>query len=379
MIDEQGESQSLLLAAHRGIAAEMVQELGTIQLGRGIMGRVIHSREPVVITGALQNSPPGVERAGQLPSWTLAVIPIQAREKVLGALNVLSGVVAAPARGRKLDDHDIQMLTAIGHQVGMAVENRRLLEEASEIQILRELDRLRSELIANVSHELRTPLGLIKVFATTLLRQDVEFDRQMQREFLQDIEKETDRLEEIVRNLLDLSRMEGGRLHLETRSQDVGPLVLEIIDEMEGHLEGQCLVHDLDVPLTAQIDARRIAQVLRNLISNAIKYAPGEGTITVRGRSEGRHVLLQVCDHGIGIPEQDLDRVFERFYRVENPVTQQAGGVGLGLSVCRGIVQAHGGRIWVESVLGEGSTFSFTLPAGSREVEESVRQDSGAV
>jgi PAS domain S-box-containing protein len=369
LIDERAEGRSLFLSAHRGISAEMVQELEMIQLGRGIMSRVIHSREPVVITGALQSPPSGEQHVNPFPSWALAVIPIQAREKVLGALNVLGGV-EPPARSRKLDDHDIQMLTAIGHQVGMAVENRRLLEEASEIQILRELDRLRSELIANVSHELRTPLGLIKVFATTLLRQDVEFDRQMQREFLQDIEKETDRLEEIVRNLLDMSRMENGRLHLETRSQDVGPIVLEVIDEMEAHLEGQRLVHDLDEPLVAQIDGRRIAQVLRNLIGNAIKYAPGQGTITVRGRSEGRHVLVQVCDQGIGIPEQDLDRVFERFYRVENPVTQKAGGVGLGLSVCRGIVQAHGGRIWAESVLGEGSVFSFTLPVGSRAAEE---------
>jgi PAS domain S-box-containing protein len=372
LIDERAEGRSLFLSAHRGISAEMVQELEMIQLGRGIMSRVIHSREPVVITGALQSPPSGEQHVNPFPSWALAVIPIQAREKVLGALNVLGGV-EPPARSRKLDDHDIQMLTAIGHQVGMAVENRRLLEEASEIQILRELDRLRSELIANVSHELRTPLGLIKVFATTLLRQDVEFDRQMQREFLQDIEKETDRLEEIVRNLLDMSRMENGRLHLETRSQDVGPIVLEVIDEMEAHLEGQRLVHDLDEPLVAQIDGRRIAQVLRNLIGNAIKYAPGQGTITVRGRSEGRHVLVQVCDQGIGIPEQDLDRVFERFYRVENPVTQKAGGVGLGLSVCRGIVQAHGGRIWAESVLGEGSVFSFTLPVGSRAAEEPAR------
>ena len=139
----------------------------------------------------------------------------------------------------------------------MAVENLRLLEQASEIEILRELDRLRSELIANVSHELRTPLGLIKVFCTTLLRNDVAFDQKMQEEFLRDIEAETDRLEELVSNLLDASRMESGRLRLEKRPTELGELAREIMDEMEAHLEGHCLVHDFPTePIVAKVDAR---------------------------------------------------------------------------------------------------------------------------
>jgi two-component system sensor histidine kinase VicK len=114
-------------------------------------------------------------------------------------------------------------------------------------------------------------------------------------------------------------------------------------------------------PLTAQIDARRIEQVLRNLLSNAIKYSPEGGTITIQARGDDDQLLVGVSDEGIGIPTCDLDRVFERFYRVDNVVTQRVGGAGLGLAVCQGIVQAHGGRMWVESNLGEGSAFYFTL------------------
>lgn len=268
------------------------------------------------------------------------------------------------------------MLNPAGDFVGAVhimtdvTERKQAEVQASEIEILRELDRLRSELIANVSHELRTPLGLIKIFCTTLLRTDVDFDPQTQREFLQDIEEETEKLEKIVDNLLDLSRIQHGRLRLEKRPTDLGQLARQVLDDLEMQLPASHrLIHSFPaVPLMAPVEPRRIEQVLRNLVSNAIKYSPQGGTITVMGQEEGEMVLIQVRDQGIGIPREDLERVFERFYRVENEVTRSVRGVGLGLAVCRGIVEAHGGRIWVESTPGEGSTFYFTLPAGG-EVE----------
>jgi signal transduction histidine kinase len=117
-----------------------------------------------------------------------------------------------------------------------------------------------------------------------------------------------------------------------------------------------------DHPLMVHVDRKRIEQVLRNLLSNAIKYSPQGGTITIQGRGDLSQALIWVRDEGLGIPEQDLERVFERFYRVESADTQSISGVGLGLAVCRGIIKAHGGRIWAESTLGQGSTFYFTLP-----------------
>jgi K+-sensing histidine kinase KdpD len=262
-----------------------------------------------------------------------------------------------------LNVQEIQIVSLIGRQIGVVIENVRLAQEAAEIEILRELDRLRSELIANVSHELRTPLGLIKIFCTTLLRQDADFGREIQQEFLRDIADETGKLEIIVDNLLDLSRMEHGRLRLEKRPAEMGKLALRVIESMQVQTIAHRFKHDFpSEPLIAAIDSEQIEQVLRNLLSNAVKYSPGGGTITIQGHKRKNELVLSVSDQGIGIPHDALEKVFERFYRVDNDTTQRVRGAGLGLSVSRGIVQAHGGSIWVESVPGEGSTFSFSLP-----------------
>ena len=122
--------------------------------------------------------------------------------------------------------------------------------------------------------------------------------------------------------------------------------------------------------MVATVDPKHIEQVLRNLVSNAVKYSPEGGTITVQGRGDQRQLLVSVSDQGMGIPLEDLERVFERFYRVDSEITQRVRGVGLGLAVCRGMVEAHGGRIWVESTLGEGSTFYFTLPVGASDIQK---------
>ncbi len=302
-------------------------------------------------------------------------VPLQSGNKVLGVLGLY---------GRSKDNvsqDKMQLLTAIGHQVGVAVENRRLAREATEIRLLQEIDRMRSELIANISHELRTPLGLIKVFCTTLLRDDIALDRATQREFLQNIDDETDKLERIVDNLLDLSRMESGRLQLERQATDLGRLVEEVVEDMRLEVDPTLhqLISDLpSYPLVACVDPRRIEQVLRNLLSNAVKYSPQGGEIVVSGRQEGAQILIWVRDQGIGIPPGELEKVFERFYRVRNEVTCRVRGAGLGLAVCRGIVEAHGGRIWVESILHEGSTFYFTLPARDTEASGGPEGDENA-
>jgi signal transduction histidine kinase len=182
---------------------------------------------------------------------------------------------------------------------------------------------------------------------------------------LRGIDEETDRLQAIVDSLLDLSQIESGRLRLRKRPTDVSQLVRDVSTSMEVHTARHRFHHSFHPdPLVAHADPKRIEQVLRNLLGNAIKYSPQGDVITVRGYVEDAQLVLQVSDQGIGIPRQDLERVFERFYRVENETTRKVGGVGLGLAVCRSIVEAHGGRIWVESTLGKGSTFYLTLSLG---------------
>jgi signal transduction histidine kinase len=265
----------------------------------------------------------------------------------------------------------------------------RRAEESAQIEILQELNRLRSELIANASHELRTPLGLIKVFCTSLLATDVEFDEQTRQQFLRGIDEESDKLKVIVDNLLGLSTLESGRLRLDKHTTDITALVHKVTEDVKVDLQSALIntpgqttfqqdqakddaacvtlshhfVYDFpDKSLLAPIDAKRIEQVLRNLLSNAVKYSPHGGTITIQGRGDKWQVLLRISDEGIGIPPEDMEHVFERFYRVENEHTRNIGGVGLGLAVCRGIVEAHGGSIWVESTPASGSHFYFTLP-----------------
>jgi PAS domain S-box-containing protein len=329
-----------------------------LALGEGLVGWVVRHGESLIVSDAMEDERHSkqVDLQTGLPLRSVLTVPLQGKEGVIGVLQVVD------AEADRFSAEDQALLETLVASAAAAIENARLARGATEVELLHEMDRLRSELIANVSHELRTPLGLIKVFCTTMLRDDVEFAPEMRREFLQSIDDETDKLEKIVDDLLDLSRIEGGRLQLDRHPTDIGQLAKEVV----GGLKVQFPRHRLlcgfpSEPLVATVDAKRIEQVLRNLVGNAVKYSTDGGTVTIRGhRDEGR-ILVSVEDEGSGIPAQDLDRIFERFYRVESELTQRVRGAGLGLAVCRGIVEAHGGRIWAESMVGEGSTFYFTL------------------
>ncbi|HET89322.1 MAG TPA: PAS domain S-box protein [Chloroflexi bacterium] len=362
LVDGYAEQPPLVI--HRVSSPPQMKEWATTALGPRVMGKLVQSEQPIVVPDISAepwindgtSSPPGIR--------TLVCVPIQSNKKVLGALGIFS---QAP---RPVYPPEVHLLTAIGHQIGAAIDNARLVQEAAEIEILQEVDHLRSELIANVSHELRTPLGLIKIFCTTLMRDDVDLDLATQLEFLHDIGDEADKLEKIVDNLLDLSRMESGRFHLEKQATDMGQMAQEVIEDMQMEIRPvhHRFIHDFPPrACIAHVDPKRIEQVLRNLLSNAIKYSPQGGDIVVSGRGDKRQLLLWVSDQGIGISPQDLECVFDRFYRAEHPATRHVRGAGLGLAVCRGIVEAHGGRIWAESTPDQGSSFYFTLPIGGQD------------
>jgi signal transduction histidine kinase len=227
----------------------------------------------------------------------------------------------------------------------------------------KELDEMKSRLLSTVSHELRTPLASIKGFATTLLRQDVQWDETTRREFLSIIDTESDRLSELIGNLLDMSRIEAGVLAVEAEPVDLLPLLQETTAgfQMMTREHRITLRAPSHLPLV-MADARRIRQVLRNLIENALKYSPGGGPVTIAAELQSGQVQISVADEGIGIQAYLQDRIFDRFYQADSASTREVGGVGLGLSICKAIVEAHGGQIWAESEPGRGSTFYFTLP-----------------
>ena len=226
----------------------------------------------------------------------------------------------------------------------------------------READAMKSQLLSTVSHELRTPLASIKGFATTLLRQDVKWDDATQRDFLRIIEEESDRLTEIIDNLLDMSQLEVGVLRVEREPIQLRALIRDIVDDMRMRTEAHYFVTDLPAVLPrVHADSRRIRQVLRNLLENAIKYAKG-GQIAVTCEVENDHVLVSVSDQGDGIQPRYLNKIFERFFQVDGASTRRVGGSGLGLAISRGIIEAHGGKIWAENAVPHGSIFRFTLP-----------------
>jgi len=248
-----------------------------------------------------------------------------------------------------------------GGSLGLGILIRDITRE-------KELDEMKSQLLSTVSHELRTPLASIKGFATTLLRDDVEWDEVSRHEFLSISDEESDRLTELIGNLLDMARIEAGTLRVETEPTDLRPIILETIAEFRLMTHA----HQIEVSLPAVLpavkaDPRRARQVLRNLVENAIKYSPEGGTISVSSRVRAEDVQISVADQGIGIEEQQLGNIFDRFYQVDNASTRKVGGSGLGLSICKALVEAHDGNIWVESQPGEGSAFHFTLPLALEE------------
>jgi signal transduction histidine kinase len=232
-----------------------------------------------------------------------------------------------------------------------------------DVTRVKELDQMKDQLLSTVSHELRTPLAAIKGFTTTLLREDVRWDDATQRDFLKIIEEETDRLGELIDNLLDMSKIEAGVLRVDKEPIQLRNVVRESIDRARRRSEAHWFVVDLPSELPrVWADGRRIRQVLNNLLENAIKYSPGGGQITVTGEVEGDHTTISVADSGQGIPPEFLDKIFQRFFQLDAANTRKTGGSGLGLSISKGIVEANGGKIWAESSPGKGSVFRFTLP-----------------
>jgi two-component system sensor histidine kinase KdpD len=230
-----------------------------------------------------------------------------------------------------------------------------------DISAYRQLDQMKSNLISTVSHELRTPLASIKGYVTTLLADDVEWDLNSQHEFLTIISDEADRLSALVSDLLDLSRIEAGSLKVKRQTSNLEDLI-HLAAQRADPSPGKRLQINLPENLpTVDVDRRRIEVVLRNLIENAAKYAGDESPIYVNVTCNQENIIVSVEDEGPGIPDDQRQRIFEGFYRLENGFNRTAPGSGLGLAICQGFVQAHGGNIWVES-REQGACFTFSLP-----------------
>jgi ABC-type sugar transport system ATPase subunit len=254
--------------------------------------------------------------------------------------------------------------TMLADQADLRSVVEMLVAETTQAMALREADRLRREFVSLVSHELRTPLATIRGYAETVMSRS--WSEEIRQECLENIGRGCERLTELVDNLLDMSSLEKGTLRIEKEQISLAELAKQVTLALWRRSQS---VRDIvlhfppDFP-EVWADPKRIEQVLNNLLDNAVKYCPHEQTIGVSGVVDevARRVVVTVDDQGVGIPAEHLERVFERFYRVPNPDTGGVEGSGLGLSICKGIIERHGGQMWVTSTVGKGSSFSFSIP-----------------
>lgn len=281
---------------------------------------------------------------------------IQGRDQVMGVLGGFS-------IEKKISPKKEEIFTIIARQIGVTMENMQLEQKNSEIAVMKEVDRIRSELIANVSHEMKTPLGLIMIMASTLLRDEVNVDKEVQISLIKDIYQETCKLDEIVENLLSISSVQSRKERLQLTPTNMLELVQEVIRTLSAQLaERKILIDFPEDPFILNIDGRQIEEIIKNLLINAVKYSSANTIISIHANHIGNELVIRIKDQGIGISEEDIDKIFDRFYRVDDDRVKQAPGVGLGLSICKEIVEAHGGRIWAESKIGHGSSIFFSLP-----------------
>ena len=270
------------------------------------------------------------------------------------------------------DGKSIEIDYAAGHRflkiyfapIRLGAEGKGLMAVLHDITEQRKLDDSRREFVANVSHELRTPLTNVRGYAETLMSAD-DIDRDIQMRFLGVISSEADRMTRIVKDLLTLTRLDYNRMEMHMQPMDLRELGQKAAAAMEGQANGQGLTLTCTLPEEMpQVlgDAERIQQVIINIITNAIKYNKPQGSIAITGGVDGERVFLRVEDTGIGVPKADLERLFERFYRVDKARSRESGGTGLGLAIAKQIVESHGGSIGFDSEYGKGSVVTLYLP-----------------
>lgn len=329
-----------------------------------------------------------VERRQQ--EYHLIYAPLQSRREVVGVLGLLgtpetcrlvsrlarvpeSSAALLPAQTGR--GPETELFEAFCDQIALALERATLQQQAIHAAALSESNRLKDVLLGSVSHELRTPLASIQAAASSMLEPEATWSPAEQQELLESITTSARRLNRLVSNLLDLSRLEAGVANPQKDWHFIGEIVATVLDQLDLAGQGQDHQLQVDIPETVPLvpmDHEQIEQVLTNLIENALKYSPAGSVIQIQARvkaapEEGEVLEVQISDQGIGIPASELQAIFDKFYRVQQvrlPWTRSRPptGTGLGLAICATIIQAHGGRIWAESALGKGAAFFFTLP-----------------
>lgn len=350
---------------------ELMKKHGKIKFKMGdlIASKIaIRDRKPVVIEDTLNFKDIARPIVLMLNMRTCIVLPLIARGRVLGVMWLFG--TEAPVQ---YSGEDVRRAVALSDQAAIAIDNARLFKDLAEAnrqledsyEKLKDLDNVKMEFFTLISHELRTPLTTIKGF-TELLHDEVlgELNEQ-QRDKLDRINASVDKLTDIVSKLSDISSIESRRFPINRIPVSINELINEVVRSITFLAESKNIQIKADVPMNIpiiRVDRHKIEQVILNIINNAIKYTPPGGNIYINVRDREEDVLVSIRDTGIGIPRKDLEKIFTGFYHAEYKLSYEYKGTGLGLAISKGIIESHGGQIWVESEVGKGSTFYFTLP-----------------
>lgn len=331
--------------------------------------RVLHTGEPELVPAvtdsllrAAASEPEHPELLSRLQARSYMIIPLRARGHTLGAVTFVSS-----ASGRRYGPNDLALAEDLCVRASLAIDNARLFGES------RRATRAREDLLAVVSHDLKNPLGVVQLASALLMRgaQGKPGTEQVQKQAGR-IQAAAERMGRLISDLLDWGRIEAGGLPLEPSEQDVASLVTEAMESVRPLAEARGLRVAAELPddgIQVKCDRTRVLQVLGNLLGNAVKFTPDGGQLTVGARFQQGEVRLWVRDTGSGIRPEALPHVFERYWQAKDA---ESRGTGLGLYIAKGIVEAHGGRIWAQSEWGQGSTFSFTLPTASQRATPSA-------
>ena len=325
----------------------------------GVWARVASEREAVLFSRPIRNE--SIRRYFEARDIHDAMVaPLFGEDEVVGTMIV----------GNRLGDvstfdaEDLKLFETLANHASVSLENARLVGRLEEsLAHLTEMNRLKDDFVASVSHELRTPLTSILGYVKTLLRPDVDFKESEEHQFLQTIERQGERLRVLIEDLLEVSRLESKEVRPVLSTISLPHLARQIIDEGRRRTDHTLdLDFDEGMPLI-KTDEDKVYEILSNLLDNSIKYSPDESRVIVRGRRQSDGVLVWVIDEGRGIPVELHEKIFERFYQVDQSSTRSVGGTGLGLYICRKLADVIGGRLWLESSDHQGSSFCLWIPS----------------
>jgi len=316
----------------------------------------LSENELAVATWAFQHSQPAGRGTDTLPAASVHYLPLTTARGVVGVLGVKPS-----DPNHRLSPDQRRLLGAFASQAALAIERAQLAEQARQAQLLQATEKLQTALLNSISHDLRTPLVSITGALSSLQEDDVELDEATRRSLVENAREEAERLNRLVGNLLSMTRIESGALRVVFEPSDIQDVIGVALEQVSDRLpDSRVVVHVPDNLPLVLVDFVLIVQVLVNLLDNAIKYSAADTPIEIAAQPAAAFLEVEVRDRGMGIPRDDLRRVFDKFYRVQRP--ENVSGTGLGLSICKGIVEAHGGFIVAENRPGGGTIITFALP-----------------